>query len=97
MKGKNQYQLVLVLAPKMEAKAKDAVLKNVASWVTDAGVKISKTEELGLKDLTYSIKGQKRGEFVVLEAGSDNPIQLKELNLFLNRESSIIRYLVCKK
>jgi ribosomal protein S6 len=52
---------------------------------------------MGSKDLVYEIAGQTKGDFWVFDVESEKPLSLKELNIILNRETNIIRYLILKK
>lgn len=90
------YQIVAVLSPKIEDKEKEAVINKIEETLSKIGVAITKNH-VGLKDLVYPIKKFDRGDFWDLEAKSDKPIKLNEINLLLNREINIIRYLVLKK
>ncbi len=95
MKGnKNQYQLVLVLNPKLEDK--DGILKKITTWLETKKAELNQTH-LGLKELAYEIEKNTKGDFWLLDVASELPIKLKEFNLMLNRESNIIRYLILKK
>lgn len=94
MKGnKNNYQLILVLNPKVEDK--EGVLNKVTTWLNTNKVEISQ-DHLGLKELAYEIEKNVKGDFWALNLTSDSPIKMKELNLLLNREPNIIRYLILK-
>jgi len=94
MKGnKNQYQLILVLNPKIEDK--ENVLKKITTWLENKKVEINQNH-LGLKELVYEVKKNTKGDFWSLDLNSESPIKMKELNLLLNRESNIIRYLILK-
>lgn len=95
MKGKkNQYQLILVLNPKIEDK--ENILKKITTWLETKKVEFNQVH-LGLKELVYEIKKNTKGDFWSLDLDSELPIKLKEFNLLLNRESNIIRYLILKK
>ena len=95
MKGsKNQYQLILVLNPKIEDK--ENVLKKITTWLEAKKVEINQVH-LGLKELAYEILKNTKGDFWLIDLTSKSPIKLKEFNLMLNRESNIIRYLILKK
>lgn len=96
MKG-NIYQLVVVLNPKLEEKAKSAVLKSVEGWVNEAGGKTKKPKDLGNKELEYPISGCRSGDFWEFTVEAEGAWKSKDFNLYLNRESSIIRYIVLKK
>ena len=95
MKGKKyQYQLVVVLNPKTEEKEK--VLKKVTDWLDNNKIEVS-SDHMGLKDLAYEINKNTKGDFWILNLDADSPLKVNELNLLLNRESNIIRYLNLKK
>jgi len=94
---KYKYQIVLVLNPKTEEKEREVVLKKVSGWVDDSKAKVITNDHRGMVDLVYKIKGFEKGDFWIMEAESEKPIQLKDFNLFLNRESNVIRYLILKK
>ena len=92
---KYKYQLVLVLNPKTEEK--ENVFKKVSSWLESHGVEVEKKDHMGLKELVYEIKDNKSGDFWVLDLESLTTLKLNELNVLLNRENNIIRYLILKK
>lgn len=92
----NSYQIVVALAPKLENKVLEASLKSVSEWIEEAGGKAKKPKDLGNKPLEYEIKGNKSADFYEFSVESDLPMSIKDFNLHLNRESSIIRYLVLK-
>jgi len=93
--SKNKYQIVVVLNSKTEDKEK--TLEKLYSWIESNDSEIVNKDHMGLKELTYEIKGQNKGDFWVLDVESDKPLKLKEFNLLLNREINIIRYLILKK
>lgn len=95
MKGSNyQYQMVTVLNPKTEDK--DKTLNKVFSWMENNKVEITNKDHLGLKDLVYEINNQNKGDFWIFDIESLKPLKLKDLNLLLNRDINIIRYLILK-
>ena len=92
-----KYQMVLVLAPKTEEKDREKILAKVESWLGDHTGKIAKKDHWGMKDLVYKIVGNTKGDFWILDVEATKPVKLNELNLFLNREVNVIRYLILKK
>jgi len=94
---KYKYQIVSVLSPKTEEKEKETVLAKISGWVDDVKGKVISKNCLGTIDLVYKIKDFEKGDFWVFEVESEKPMQLKDFNLFLNREPNIIRYLILKK
>ena len=98
MKDNNhKYQMVLVLAPKVEEKDREKILSKVDGWLENAEAKVAKKDHTGIKELVYEIAGGRKGDFWVLDVEAAKPLKLTELNLFLNREVNVIRYLILKK
>ncbi len=97
MKGSNkyQYQMVTVLNPKTEDK--DKTLNKMFSWIENNKAEITNKDHMGSKDLVYKIGDQSKGDFWVFDVEASEPLKLKELNLLLNRETNVIRYLILKK
>jgi len=95
MNSNFEYEVTVVFAPKTEEKATEAVFSKLESmWIAAT---LEKKEHLGSKALAYPIKGHVKGDFWVLKMTADKTLKLNEANLFLNREPSVIRYLVIKK
>lgn len=98
MKDNNhKYQIVLVLAPKVEEKDREKILSKVESWLEANSAKVAQKDHTGMKELVYEIAGGRKGDFWILEVEAVKPLKLTELNLFLNREINVIRYLILKK
>ncbi|MBP9817538.1 30S ribosomal protein S6 [Candidatus Shapirobacteria bacterium] len=94
---KHNYELVLVFNPKADEKDKEKNLKKVEAFVAENAGEIVKNEHLGNKDLVYKISDLDKGDFYVMQIATEKPLKIKEFNLYLNREPSIIRYLIIKK
>ena len=94
--SKNRYQVVVVLSPKMKDKNREILLDKVRMEIEKEGVKMKKREGLGLKNLSYTIAGFDQGDFWIFEVCGKDGIKLDKVNVFLNRESYIIRYLILK-
>ena len=92
---KYKYQLVLVLNPKTEEK--ENAFKKLTDWLAGREVEVEKKDHMGIKELVYEIKGNKTGDFWILDLVSSSTLKLNELNVLLNRENNIIRYLILKK
>lgn len=93
---KHNYQIVLILEPKLEDKTKKSVIKKVTDWLESKGAEIVKNENLGVKELVYAIKGFSKGDFWEMEIGVETAMTYREFNLLLDREAKIIRYLILK-
>jgi small subunit ribosomal protein S6 len=94
--SKNKYQVVVVLNPKLEEKERVLLVDKVVAEIEKGGVKVKSKEELGLKDLAYEIKKQETGMFMVFDIVSKEGLNINKLNLFLNRQVEIIRFIILK-
>lgn len=92
----NKYQMILVLNPKAEDKDTDKVLAKIESWLGTNKAKIAKKDHTGNKELVYEIAKSRKGDFWILDIEAEAPVKLTELNLFLNREINVMRYLILK-
>lgn len=87
------YQLVLVLKSGLSEAEKKKVIENVKSYLS--GLKISKEEELGVKQLSYEIKKQKEGLYINLALEGENiPMDFEKKLL---TSDNILRHLVLRK
>ncbi len=93
---KIQYQITVVFSPKTEEKDKDALMEKIEAQIESMGGKTAKKEKYGLKELSYKIKGNSKGEFYIFEVESEKNLAMHDFQLFLNRDPSIIRYLILK-
>lgn len=92
----NSYQMVLVFAPKTGTEAINGVIAKVSTFLSGMQAEISKQNGLGTKELVYDIGGYRKGDFWELTVESAKPIKVNDINIFLNRETSVIRYLILK-
>jgi ribosomal protein S6 len=98
MKGKkHNYEVVVEFSPKTDDKIKQPVFDKITKWFESAKATVTKNDHLGVKQLVYQIKGFDKADFWQLDVEADKPVKLADLNVFLNRELQVIRYLVLKK
>lgn len=94
--NQHKYQFVLVLDSKIEDVEREKTLNKIETWLKSNKTEVVKKEHTGAKDLVYAIRGLRKGDFWILDIACEVPLKLKELNLLLNRETSVIRYLIIK-
>lgn len=87
------YELITVLSPKAEATASEEVKK----LLTQFGWEVTGEENMGSKKLAYQIKKFDKGNYWVWSLATKKAIDHKALDLTLNRNNNIIRYLLIKK
>lgn len=94
--SKRKYQVVLVLNPTMKDKDRDVLLDKIEKEIEKEGVKVKVKNQMGMKSFVYDIRGFEKGDFWIFDVRGKNGIELNDLNVFLNREADIIRYLILK-
>lgn len=88
-----KYQLVLLLKSDLSKTAKDKVLTEAKK--TLGKISKEKVESLGEKKLAYVIKGNQKGEYVLLNFESE--LIPKEFEKAINIVENILRYLLIRK
>ena len=92
MEEKN-YELVIVIpAGKEGKKVKDAV----KAALSKDGAKRIKTESWGVKEFAYPIEKASKGSYWIYSFAASS-FSTDKLNIFLNREKQIYRYLLLRK
>lgn len=85
------YRLVLVLKSGVTKEKKKKLLDQIDGW---AGAKETKVIELGEKKLMYTIKHEKKGEYVSLEFGSEKIPTDFEKRLII--QDDVLRHLMIR-
>ena len=86
------YRLVLILKSDLKKEAKEKLLVNIKSW----GGKLSKDKitELGEKKFAYPIKGNLKGDYVLMEFESEAVSSELESKTRINED--VLRYLLVR-
>lgn len=87
--------MTLVLDGKVTPAKKKAILATLEKIITVLEGKIAKTEDWGVKDLSYQIEKSLTGSYshLLLEL---KPTAIKALNLKLKMEPEVLRHLIVK-
>lgn len=87
-----KYKLVLILKSDLKKEAKDKLLGNIKSW----GGKVTndKITELGEKKFAYPIKGDKKGDYVLMEFESESVSSELENKTRINDD--VLRHLLVR-
>lgn len=88
-----KYELMTIY-PIEEEKSK-AGLEAVRSVLSEFGATIEKEESYGDRDLTYEVKKQKRGKFLLLTV-SANPAKLTDIDRQFKLNKDLLKYLFVK-
>ena len=93
----NKYEAVIILNPNLSTKVGD-FLKDFEKLLKDNSFIIVKTEDIGRRQLAYSINNHNKGHYIIFNLEGD-PSKLLEIETKIKYNESIIRhlFLVVKK
>ena len=93
----NKYEAVIILNPNLSTKVCD-FLKDFEKLLKDNSFSIVKTEDIGRRQLAYSINNHNKGHYIIFNLEGD-PSKLLEIETKIKYNESIIRhlFLVVKK
>ena len=87
----NKYEAVIILNPNLSSKA-DSFLKEFETLLSSNSFKIVKTEDVGRRQLAYSINNHNKGHYLLFNLEGD-PSKLIEIENKIKYNESIIRHL----
>ena len=90
----NNYDLTLILNPDLSTKF-DEFQKKFEKTLTDINFKINKLENIGRRQLAYSILNHNKGHYAILQIEGPSESAL-ELESKLKYDTSVIRHLLLK-
>lgn len=86
------YETVLIARQELSDKQVKELTENYCKILKDAGGKIHKIEEWGLRTLAYRIKKNRKGHYVLIE--SETPAEaLLEMERQMRLSDDILRYM----
>ena len=86
-----KYEAVIILNPNLSTKV-DEFKKDFEKLLTDNTFKILKTEDVGRRQLAYSITNHNKGHYLLFNLEGD-PSKLLEIETKIKYNESIIRHL----
>ena len=86
-----KYEAVIVLNPNLSSKV-DNFKKDFEKLLKDNSFNIVKTEDIGRRQLAYSIANHNKGHYILLNLEGD-PSKLLEIETKIKYNESIIRHL----
>ena len=86
-----KYEAVIILNPNLSTKV-DVFKKDFEKLLSDNTFKIIKTEDVGRRQLAYSITNHNKGHYILFNLEGD-PSKLLELETKIKYNESIIRHL----
>ena len=86
-----KYEAIIILNPNLSTKV-DVFKKDFEKLLSDNSFKIIKTEDVGRRQLAYSITNHNKGHYILFNLEGD-PSKLLELETKIKYNESIIRHL----
>ena len=87
----NKYEAVIILNPNLSTKVDD-FLKDFDKLLKDNSFSIVKTEDIGRRQLAYSINNHNKGHYIIFNLEGD-PSKLLEIETKIKYNESMIRHL----
>lgn len=93
----SNYEIMYILRANLDENQRKEVNDKLAKILTDNGGEIKKVDEsMGLRELAYPIKDEKKGFYVVLEVSMGNQA-ISEFNRLVRINQSVLRHLIISK
>ncbi len=90
------YEVVMIVHPDLDENALKGLTDRVQGWISDSGGSVDKVEQWGKRRMAYSIKKQREGQYVYMEA-QFAPTFSAELERNLRFQEPVIRFSVISK
>ena len=90
----NNYELILILNPDLSSKFDDFQSK-FEKTLTDVKFKINKLENIGRRQLAYSIINHNKGHYAIFQIEGPSEAEI-EIESKLKYDTSVIRHLLLK-
>lgn len=88
------YEIMYILKADLDEAGRAAAMEEVHKALIDNGGKVNKVDEsLGLRDLAYPIRNEKKGFYVVIKVSADDQA-LYQFNRKIRHNLNVLRHLV---
>ena len=87
------YEVVLILHPDLDETATTGIIEKVNGWITEGTGTVDRTDIWGRRRMAYSIKKQREGQYVYMEATMP-PTFSNELERNLRLNESVLRFMI---
>jgi small subunit ribosomal protein S6 len=91
-----EYEVVIIVHPDLDETAFGDVTNKVKSWITENGGEVTKVDLWGKRRLTYPIRKQREGQYVLLNVKM-SPQFSAQLERNLRLLEPIMRFLITAK
>jgi small subunit ribosomal protein S6 len=88
-----EYEVVLIAHPDLDETNLNTAIEKVKTWITDASGNVVKVDKWGKRRLTFAIRKQREGQYVLVVAQM-NPTFTIELERNLRFLEPIMRFMI---
>ena len=89
------YELLFVLKPTLTEEETAKNVEAINEIITNNGGEIAKVDNIGMRDLAYEVKKQKRGYYTIIYFKSPTSA-IKEIERNLRINENVIRFITIK-
>lgn len=89
------YEHLFILDPNLDEKVKEEQIAKVTGLIVENGGEILKTTNLGSRKLSYPIKKQEKGEYILLVFNSP-PAAMAKLERMCKLSENILKFMIIK-
>ena len=90
------YDAVVIVSSKVKSEKRLEVIEGIKKVIEKLGGELKKINEMGLRDLAYTIAGEQSGWYAGLEV-SLNPLICAKFEESLKQNKNVLRHLLIKK
>jgi small subunit ribosomal protein S6 len=86
------YEILVIIDPRPTEEEVAALLTQLGEQLKSLGVEVTKSENWGKRRLTYDMRKQREGTYVVFEVSAE-PSMIKEFERQLRLNETVLRFL----
>ena len=90
------YEIMYIVRPTLAEEEIKKVVENFNNVLTNNGATITKSEEMGQRELAYEINDFKSGYYFLTYVDDKNDVATKEFDRLARNSKDIIRHLITK-
>ncbi|MDD5467101.1 MAG: 30S ribosomal protein S6 [Anaerolineales bacterium] len=91
-----EYELVVIVQPDLDENAFGEVVNRIKGWISEGGGQVSKVDVWGKRRMTYSIRKQNEGQYVLFNMSME-PATTAQLERNLRLLEPVMRFLITVK
>jgi small subunit ribosomal protein S6 len=92
----HSYEVIFIIHPDLDENGLKGVVERIQGWINNAGGSVVKTDVWGKRRMAYSIRKQREGQYVYIEADFA-PTFSAELERNLRLLEPVMRYSIISK